>query len=316
MKKYLITGGAGFIGSNTTERIIQNGDHVTIIDNLTTGFIENLQPFLDNHPNQIKFINGTIEDLDLLQKEFKGIDYVIHLAAYTSVQRSVENPLDANKINIDALLNVLIAARDNKVKRVVFASTAAVYGNSPKQPKDENITPEPLSPYAVGKITGEYYMKIFYQLYGLETVCLRYFNIFGTRQNPNSPYSLALPKFIKTMIQGESPVIFGDGKQARDFTYVANLVQANLLACESKRAVGESINIACGKLTTVLEMVEAINKALGTDIKPTFTPPRAGEVRMSYADISKAKNLLGYKPEVEFEDGIKKAVEWHKERIS
>lgn len=312
---YLITGGAGFIGSHTAEKIVENGDHVKIIDDLSTGFLKNIDPILKSNSKQVKFIKGSITDLKLLKEECRGIDYIIHLAALTSVPRSIDKPLSSNRINIDGHLNVLIAARDKNVKRVVFSSSAAIYGNSKPLLKSENITPDPLSPYAVGKIAGEYYMKIFYSLYGLETVCLRYFNIFGSRKDPNSPYATAIPKFIKSMLSSKSPTIFGDGKQSRDFTHIDNIVGANLLACSSEKAPGEVINVACGKSVNLLSVVDVINDALGKNIKPKFAKARPGDIYQSCADISKAKEILNYEPKVNFSEGIADTVKWCKQNL-
>lgn len=313
--KYLITGGAGFIGSNIAQEILKRGNRIKIIDDLSTGFKRNIESLIEDYPKKIKFIKGSITNPNLLQKEMKNIDCVIHLAAFTSVPRSIEEPLQANKININGFLNVLVAARDNQVKRVVFSSSAAVYGNSSDLPKMESIIPMPLSPYAVGKITGEYYMKVFYKLYGLETVCLRFFNIFGPKQNPHSQYASAIPKFIKAIVNNQSPIIFGDGKQTRDFTYIQNVVNATLLGCKEKNAAGEVINVGYGKEVSVLELVETINKVLNKNIKPKFTDPRPGDIRHSYADITKAKKILDYYPKINYKQGLKRTIKWYYEKF-
>jgi UDP-glucose 4-epimerase len=304
-KRFVVTGGAGFIGSNIVTDLVKNNNEVTVIDNLLTGKLENLSDVMD----EIRFVEGDIQDLNLLKREFDDIDYVLHQAALPSVPRSVDDPIASNQNNIDGTLNVLIAARDAGVKRVVYASSSSAYGNSPTLPKKEDMKPEPLSPYAVTKLVGEYYCKVFYDLYGLETVSLRYFNVFGPHQDPNSQYAAVIPKFITTMLKGNKPVIFGDGTQSRDFTYVQNNVEANLLACVANRAAGKLFNIACGERITLNDLVDILNHILGTDIESVYTEARQGDVKHSLADINLAKDILGYEPKCSFVEGLKKTVE-------
>jgi nucleoside-diphosphate-sugar epimerase len=304
--KFAVTGGAGFIGSNIVKRLVEDNNDITVIDNLLTGRIENLEDF----KNEIQFINGDIQDLNFLKKEFKDIDYVLHQAALPSVQRSVEDPILTNRNNVDGTLNVLVAARDAGVKRVVFAASSSVYGDTPTLPKHEAMPTNPLSPYAISKLIGEQYCRVFFELYGLETVSLRYFNVFGPKQDPNSHYSAVIPKFIKAMLENKRPVIFGDGEQSRDFTYVENNVDANLLACSAADAPGKVFNIAIGERITLNQLVEMINRILDKEIKPIYEKDKPGDIKHSHADISCAKKILGYEPEYGFEDGLQKTVEW------
>lgn len=305
-KRFAVTGGAGFIGSNIVIELVKNDNEVVVIDNLLTGNFNNLFGVMD----QIRFVEGDIQDLDLLKREFIDIDYVLHQAALPSVPRSVDDPIASNQNNVDGTLNVLVAARDEGVKRVVYASSSSAYGNSPSLPKKEDMKPDPLSPYAITKLVGEQYCKVFYELYGLETVSLRYFNVFGPHQDPNSHYAAVIPKFITAMLNDESPVIFGDGEQSRDFTYIQNNVDANLLACEVAGAAGKMFNIACGERISLNELVAMLKKILGKKIEPVYKEPRPGDVKHSLADITLAREILGYKPRYGFEDGLKKTVEW------
>ena len=305
-KRFVVTGGAGFIGSNIVTDLVKNNNEVIVIDNLLTGKLDNLSGVMD----EIRFIEDDIQDLNLLKREFDDIDYVLHQAALPSVPRSVDDPIASNQNNIDGTLNVLIAARDAGVKRVVYASSSSAYGNSPTLPKKEDMKPEPLSPYAVTKLVGEYYCKVFYDLYGLETVSLRYFNVFGPHQDPNSQYAAVIPKFITAMSKDEKPIIFGDGTQSRDFTYVQNNVEANLLACVANGAAGKLFNVACGERITLNDLVDILNRILGTDIEPIYAKPRQGDVKHSLADISLAEDILDFEPKYSFEIGLKKTVEW------
>ncbi|MFZ3060718.1 MAG: SDR family oxidoreductase [Candidatus Methanoperedens sp.] len=307
-KCFVVTGGAGFIGANSVIQLIKHDNEVIAIDNLSTGKMENLSEV----DSQIRFVNGDIRNPELLKELFQGVDYVLHYAAMISVPLSIKDPVSANQNNIDGTLNVLMAAQDAGVKRVVFVSSAAVYGNLPVFPKTEEMKPEPLTPYAITKLAGEYYCRIFHELYGLETVSLRYFNVFGPRQDPNSQYAAVIPKFITAMLQGRRPVIYGDGEQSRDFTYVQDNVDAALLACSAGGAAGKVFNIACGRRTTLNELVEILNNILGTDIEPVYTDPQPGDVKHSMADISLARKVLGFEPEFAFEDGLRKTVEWFK----
>jgi len=309
--KYIITGGAGFIGSNIAQKLVTMGNIVKVIDNLSTGNLNNLAEVRDN----IEFIEGDIKDLNLLKKEFKGFDYVLHQAALCSVPRSINDPISSNTSNIDGTLNVLVAARDNSLKRVVYASSSSVYGNALSEYKSEDLPVNPLSPYALTKLTGETYTRLFYKIYGLETICLRYFNVFGPHQDPSSQYSAVIPKFISMMIKGESPIILGDGTQSRDFTYVQNNVQANILAATAAQGAGEAINIACGQSISLNELVNLINQELGTNIKPVYQDERAGDIKHSKADISKAKKILNYEAKFDFLSGLKETIQWYKKQI-
>jgi nucleoside-diphosphate-sugar epimerase len=312
MTDYLITGGAGFIGSNLAEHLVNQGHRVRVFDNFSTGKRQNLSGF----EKQAEIIEGDLRDLDQIRRAVAGVRHVLHLAAIPSVPRSVANPQLTNETNVTGTLNVLLAARDAKCQRVVFSSSSSVYGDTPKLPKSEDMPPSPLSPYAVHKVTGEYYCRIFWRLYGLETLSLRYFNVFGPRQDPQSQYAAVIPRFITAILAGQQPTIFGDGKQSRDFSHVENVITANLAACEApKEALGESFNIACGDRITLLDLVATINGIVGKNIAPKFDPPRPGDVLHSQADISKAQKLLGWTPRVDFREGIEKAVAWYRGQL-
>jgi UDP-glucose 4-epimerase len=309
MSKYLVTGGAGFIGSHIVEELLRRGEKVRIIDNLSTGKIDNIKDFL----SEVEFIEGDLRDINKVREAVKGIDYILHQAAIPSVPRSIADPISSNSSNVDGTLNLLFAAKEAKVKRVVIASSSSVYGDSEILPKTEEFTPNPISPYAVTKLVKELYARVFYQIYGLETVSLRYFNVFGPRQDPTSQYAAVIPRFITKMLKGESPVIFGDGEQSRDFTYVKNVVEANILASISdKVGHGEVINIACGESITLNQLVNRINEIIGTNIKPIYTKPRPGDIRHSLASVNRAKELLGYTVKVSFLDGLKETINWYK----
>ena len=310
---YLVTGGAGFIGSHLVERLVQVDQRVRVIDNLSTGKKENLEPFF----SEIEFIEGDVRDLELLREAMDGVDYVLHQAAIPSVPRSVKDPLTTNSANVDGTLNVLVAARDAGVKRVVYASSSSVYGDSLKLPKQETMTPEPRSPYAVSKLAGELYCQVFHHVYGLETACLRYFNIFGPRQDPNSQYSGVVAKFITSLLEGKQVTIFGDGEQSRDFTYVENVVEANLLAVKADGVSGGVFNIACGERLSVNELARLLAEIVGADpqLEPLYAAPRPGDVLHSQADILKAKELLGYEVEVGTREGLERTVEWYKLKL-
>ncbi len=309
MSFYLVTGGAGFIGSNIVEELVRRGERVRILDNFSTGKRENITPFLED----IELIEGDLCHLDTVRQAMEGADYILHQGALPSVQKSIDNPLDTDESNVRGTLNLLVAARDTGVKRVVYASSSAAYGDTPILPKTEEMKPAPLSPYAVSKLAGEHYCQVFYQVYGLETVALRYFNVFGPRQDPTSQYAAVIPKFVTAMLRGEQPVIYGDGEQSRDFSYVTNVVQANLLAATASGVGGQVFNIACGQRYNLLELVATINRILGTDITPVHTALRVGDVRHSLADIARAKEMLGYQVEVEFEEGLGRLIAWYKE---
>ncbi len=308
MAIYLVTGGAGFIGSHLVEALVKQGETVRVIDNFATGSRENIAHLVDH----VELFERDITRPEQLPGVFKGVDYVLHQAAIPSVPRSVADPYGAHEACATGTLNVLIAARDAGVKRVIYAASSSAYGNVESDYKREDMTPNPLSPYAVAKLTGEQYCQVFYEVYGLETVALRYFNVFGPRQDPTSPYSAVIPLFMTAMINDKPPTIFGDGLQSRDFTYIDNVVHGNLLACAAprERVAGQMMNLACGDNITLLELANALNKLLGKSIEPTFAPPRPGDVKHSRADISKAGRLLGYEPVVTFEDGLAKTLAW------
>ena len=305
---YLITGGAGFIGSNIAEYLVGRGCRVRVFDNFSTGKRANVQSFA----TKAEIFEGDLCDARSIEEAVRGVRYVLHLGAIPSVPRSVENPQATNEVNITGTVNLLVAARDAGVKRVVFTSSSSVYGDTPTLPKRENMPPSPLSPYAIHKITGEYYAAIFWRLYGLETVSLRYFNVFGPRQDPQSQYAAVIPRFITAILRDQAPVIFGDGSQTRDFSHVENIIEANRLACEApNEALGQSFNIACGGRISLLDLVDTVNKILGKNVKPKFDPARPGDILHSQADIAKAEKLLGWKPKVDFPEGIAKTVAWY-----
>jgi nucleoside-diphosphate-sugar epimerase len=304
--KVLVTGGAGFIGSNITHRLVKTGHTVRVLDNFATGQRDNLADYIDS----VELIEGDIRDFWTVAKATKGIECIIHEAALPSVLRSIDNPLTTTEVNINGTLNLLEASRFNGVRRLVFASSSSVYGDSPESCKHEELKPRPKSPYAITKLAAEEYCLIFNQLYGLETVALRYFNVFGPYQNPNSQYSAVIPKFIMKLLDGQAPSINGDGATSRDFTFVENVINATLLALEKKAAVGHAINIACNKTYTINDLVNFINRILGKTIKPVYLPEIRGEVKHSLADITRARELLGYNPEIDFNEGLKRTVEW------
>jgi len=311
MALYLITGVAGFIGSSLARALLSRGEQVRGVDNFATGKRENIAEISD----RIDFREADIGDLDAMHQACAGVDFVLHQAAIPSVPKSVLDPLGSNRANVDGTVNVLIAARDAKVKRVVYAASSSAYGDTPTLPKREDMCPDPISPYAVAKLASEQYMISFYRCYGLETVCLRYFNIFGPRQDPSSPYSGVLAKFTTQMLSGEQPTIFGDGETSRDFTYIDNAVDANLLASKAPagRAAGQMFNVATGRRVTLNETYKLLQELTGYRSQPKYSPERAGDVKHSLADISKAEAGLGYKPTVSFETGLKRTVEWYRE---
>ena len=305
-KRVAVTGGAGFIGSHLVEALVSRGYQVTIIDDLSTGKKQNVGKLLGD---KVDLIQASVTDPSLLTRLFQNIDYVFHLAALPSVPRSIEAPLASHQVNITGTLNVLVSARDNGVSKVVYASSSAVYGDSPLLPKREDMTPNPQSPYAVTKVGGEYYCKVFQTVYGLDTVCLRYFNVYGPRQDPNSQYAAVIPRFISRALEGNPPIIFGDGEQTRDFTFVRDAVEANILAAESD-ATGV-FNIGSRSRTTINELAKLIARLLATGVKPIYQEPRAGDIRHSLADISKARQI-GYNPKYSLEEGLKETIrEWH-----
>ena len=305
MPTYLVTGGAGFIGSHLVEELLRRGETVRIADNFATGRRENLPP-----AGRAELIEGDLAEPGVAARAVAGCDYVLHQAAIPSVPRSVEDPVTTHRANVDATLQVLVAARDAKVRRVVFAGSSSVYGNAAVLPKREDMRPAPLSPYALHKLVGEQYGRLFTTLYGLETVTTRYFNVFGPRQSPGSPYSGVISLFVKAFSEGRAPHIHGDGKQTRDFTYVADVVQAVLRCCDAPGVAGEVINVAVGGRVSLLELVRALQVIFDKPLEPTFGPTREGDVRDSQADIFKARQLLGFEPSVPFEDGLRRTVEW------
>jgi UDP-glucose 4-epimerase len=310
MATYLITGIAGFIGSSLARSVLAQGDQVRGIDNLSTGNRENLAEIA----GQVDFREADLLDLDAVHSACAGVDYIFHEAAIPSVPKSVIDPLGSNRANVDATVNVLAAAKDAKVKRVVYAASSSAYGDTPTLPKREDMPPNPISPYAVAKLASEYYMTSFYRCYGLETVCLRYFNIFGPRQDPTSPYSGVLAKFITQMLQGETPTILGDGKQSRDFTYIDNAVNANLLAAKAPAAqvAGRVFNVATGRRVDLNETFAILKQIIGFSGDVKYGPERAGDVRHSLADMARAEKHLGYKPSVNFEEGLRLTIEWYR----
>jgi len=310
MAHYLVTGGAGFIGSHLCEELIRRGERVRVVDSLITGKRENLA-----HLPQVEFLQGDLADIDVARRAVQGIEYVLHQAAIPSVPRSVEDPVTSNRANIDASLSVLVAARDAGVRRVVYAGSSSAYGNSETLPKVETMPTAPLSPYALQKLVAEQYCQMFTSLYGFETVTIRYFNVFGPRQDPSSPYSGVISLFISALCGDRRPTIYGDGEQTRDFTYVANVVDGVLRACHAPGASGEIINVATGGRISLKQLFEVVKRKVGSQLEPIYSEPRAGDVRDSQADIGKAERLLGYTPSVSFDDGLGRTVAWYREAM-
>ena len=306
MHLYLITGGAGFIGSNIAHELVRRGEKVRIVDNFSTGSMRNISDIFD----RIELIEADVRDLESMRRAMEGVDFVLHQAALPSVARSVSDPIATSEVNISGTLNMLVAARDAGIKRFVYAASSSAYGNTPALPKREDMEPCPLSPYAVSKLAGEHYCRIFYQLYGLETVSLRYFNVFGPGQDPLSQYSAAIPKFVTSMFEGKPITVYGNGNQSRDFTYVQNVVNANLLACKSPDLKGEVMNIACGNGISLNQLISALEEIMSVRANVIRTDPRAGEVLHSCADISKARAWIGYEPAITFNEGLSKTVKW------
>jgi UDP-glucose 4-epimerase len=306
---YLITGGAGFIGSNIATALVGQGQKVRIFDNFSTGREVNLVDV------DAEIIRGDIRNADEILAAMQGVDYVLHQAALPSVQRSVENPVDTNHVNVSGTLNVLEAARKAGVKRVVFAASSSAYGETPTLPKVETMSPDPLSPYAVSKLAGESYCKSFYKTYGLETVALRYFNVFGPRQNPNSQYAAVIPNFVTAVLKGDQPVINGDGHQSRDFCFIDNCVEANIKACTAPNAAGKVFNVACGERTSLLDVCQFLEKFTGKTVRPQHRDARIGDIKHSLADISQAKEILGYTASVKFAEGLRQTVSWYSKVI-
>ncbi|MCI0338658.1 MAG: SDR family oxidoreductase [Acidobacteria bacterium] len=306
---YLVTGGAGFIGSHIVEALVRRGERVRVLDNLITGRHENLAHLI----HEIEFIEGDISDYETTRKAIDGVKIVFHEAAIPSVPRSVDEPKLNHEANINGTFTVLLAARDAAVRRLVYAASSSAYGERGTGAKLEDQLPSPLSPYAVAKLVGEYYCQVFTRVYGLETVALRYFNVFGPRQDPSSPYSGVISKFITALLSGQSPVIFGDGEQSRDFTYVANVVDANLRAAVEPGAIGQVINLGLNQRITLNQVLAELQKIIGTDLTPRYESPRVGDIRHSLADITRAERLLGYRPSVGLTEGLRYTVEWYRE---
>lgn len=304
-KKIIVTGGAGFIGSNLAKTLTEM-EEVIIIDNLLTGKLENIQDLIEK--DNVKFVRGSILDLNLLKNTFKGADYIFHQAAIPSVLRSVKDPSLTNGANVSGTLNVLIAARDCSVKKVVYASSSSVYGDTPTLPKKESMKPNPKSPYAVSKLAGEYYCKVFYEIYGLKTISLRYFNVYGPKQDPTSEYSAVIPKFITRILNGKTPVVYGDGEQSRDFTFVKDVVNANILAAKSN-ATGV-FNIAGGRKISINELANRIMEIVGLELNPIYDKPRSGDIKHSLADISLSKRKIKYMPDYDLDNGLKETIKW------
>jgi nucleoside-diphosphate-sugar epimerase len=309
MATYLVTGGAGFIGSNIVDELLRREQTVRVLDNLSTGRAENLKDAGD----RIDMIRGDVRDADAVDAAVKGCDFVLHQAALASVPRSIADPVANNEVNVQGTLNVLVSAQRHGVKRVVYASSSSVYGDSEVLPKVESMTPNPRSPYAVAKLAAEYYCRVFAELHSMTTVALRYFNVFGPRQDPGSQYSAVIPLFVKALVEGQAPTIHGDGEQSRDFTYIANVVAANLLACDANVTGGKVYNIACGGRYTLNELYAALAAQIGTKLKPVYGPPRAGDVKHSMAGIEPIQREMGYKILVPFEEGIQKTVRWYQD---
>ncbi len=312
MEKMAVTGGAGFIGSNLAGFLLTHDYAVLLVDNFSTGSSENLKPWADRASDRLEVLRADINETERLRQAFRGVRYVFHQAAIPSVPRSIADPQATEHANINGTLSVLLAARDAGVKRVVVASSSSIYGDDSTLPKVEERLGRPLSPYALSKRVTEEYCRIFYQLYGVETVCLRYFNVFGPRQDPKSQYAAVVPRFSTSLLAGRRPTIYGDGEQTRDFTFVANIVDANWKAATHPAAAGEVFNIGCGAQTSLNQLVHVLNQILRISIEPIYEPPRMGDVRHSVADVSKAERLLGYSPAVELQEGLRRVLEWYR----
>ena len=309
MRTFLVTGGAGFIGSHIAETLVQRGDRVRVLDNLSTGRLSNLDGFRD----QIEFIEGDVADAKVVAQTAAGVDCIFHEAALASVPLSVQRPLDSHAACATGTVALLDAARRAGVRRVVYAASSAAYGDQPTSRKRETDLPAPLSPYAAGKLAGEFYCQAFWSSFGLETVAIRYFNVFGPRQDPNSQYSAVIPLFITAMLAGKQPVIYGDGRQSRDFSFVANVVHANLLAADAPNVAGRTINAADGRSIDLLALLDTLNRLLAMEVRPEFASPRPGDVRESQADITLARTLLGYEPQVDFEQGLRRSIDYYRQ---
>ncbi len=308
MAKYLVTGGAGFIGSHIVERLVRDGESVRVLDNFATGKRANLAPF----GQKVELVEGDLRKPADCARACAGVEIIFHEGAVPSVPVSVEDPATSHQANIDGTFNILLAARDARCRRLIYAASSSAYGDQPELPKRETARPEPLSPYAVNKLVGEYYLSVFNKCYGLETLSLRYFNVFGPRQDPKSQYAAAIPAFVTAIIHNQPPMIYGDGEQTRDFTYIDNVVHANLLAAKAPKVAGEVVNVACGERVSVNQIIGEINKLLGKNVAPNYVPERAGDVKHSLADITLARQVIGFEPLINFADGLRRAIEWYK----
>jgi UDP-glucose 4-epimerase len=308
---YLVTGGAGFIGSHLVRALLADGHRVRVLDDLSTGYRHNLAEVEAG----IELIVGDIRDLSTVRRCMQGVEAVFHLAACASVPRSVADPQRAHEVNATGTLTLLLAARDAGIRRFIYSASSSAYGDTPALPKHEDLAPQPLSPYAASKLAGEHYCRCFAVCYGMQTVSLRYFNVFGPRQDPASPYAAAIPAFVSRMLRGQRPIIYGDGEQSRDFCHVDNVVHANLLALAASELRGEVVNIACGQRISLNEIIRLLNRLLGTDLEPEYQPPRVGDVRHSLADLTAARRLLGYEPKVFFEEGLSRSIDWYRQNL-
>jgi UDP-glucose 4-epimerase len=311
MRTFLVTGGAGFIGSNLVEALVRRGDRVRVLDNLSSGSLSNLAEWRE----QVEFVRGDLLNPADVARAVEGVEVVFHQAALASVPLSMERPLDTHAACATGTLAVLDAARRAGVRRVVYAASSSAYGDTPTSSKRETDLPAPISPYGAAKLAGEYYCQAVHAAFGLETVCLRYFNVFGPRQDPGSPYSAVIPLFITALLAGKQPTVYGDGRQSRDFSFVGNAVHANLLAADAPGVAGRVFNIADGRSITLLHLIDTLNRLLGTDVPPKFAPPRPGDIRESLADITLARTLLGYEPAVDFEEGLKRSIGYYREQV-
>jgi len=312
MSLFLVTGGAGFIGSHLTAALVSRGKAVRVVDNFSTGRRKNLAPVLD----RIELIEGDLRDREVCRRAVAGVSVVLHEAAIPSVPKSVADPETSHTANVDATFNLLLAARDAGVKRFVYAASSSAYGDTEISPKHEKIPPAPKSPYAVAKLVGEYYCRAFYDCFKLQTVSLRYFNVFGPRQDPKSQYAAAIPAFVTAVLQDRPPIVFGDGEQSRDFTYIENVIEANLLAAGAPETHGEVVNVACGQAVSINAIIRRINEVLGKNVQPTYAPPRAGDVRNSLADVRRAREVIGYEPKVTFDEGLRRSIQWYVENVA
>lgn len=311
MEKFLVTGGAGFIGSNICKKLVSQGCFVRVVDNLLTGKKSNLADVID----KVDFIEADMGDDDVARSAMKDIDVVLHQGALPSVPRSVDDPAASHQHCLNATFTLLLAARDAGIKRFVYAASSSAYGDTPTLPKVETMPTSPLSPYAAAKLAGEYYCSVFSKVFGLDTISLRYFNVFGPQQDPASQYAAAIPAFVTSILKDEPPTIYGDGEQSRDFTYIDNVIEANLLAARAKKTKGQVVNIACGQAVTVNDIIDMINEIVGKNVKPKYTDVRAGDVKHSLADITLAKKLIGFEPVISFEQGLRLAIDWYRENL-